>query len=335
MINEDIILIVFRYGLATYQQTATVLTRDGKAELQFRIPKTMQFMAKLKNNQCSDSELEGYCMNRIVGNTAYFNITAPGRGEFGLEIYANDPCTEGTTLFHVAQYLIECHEDVKAVPLPKLPAGYLGAQPKFSEFGLNTLSHHDPVIHLEKNSVDIQFSVAQDMRVTANLIDAEDESKNYPDFVFTQTQGTVVSFVVTLPAVGFYKLQLYAIPAFETNSQLPGVYNYLINCKKMTAQANAFPKQYAQWKEGCYMDAPLAIHNRCGDDVLFRVVVPKASAVAVVAGDDWTHLTSPQSKMWEGIVKLKGLYNTGTKVTLNANFSDDPTSYATLLEYTI
>jgi hypothetical protein len=48
----------------------------------------MQFMAKLKQNEMSDSELEGYIMNRVVGNTAYFNITAPCRGEFGLEIYA-------------------------------------------------------------------------------------------------------------------------------------------------------------------------------------------------------------------------------------------------------
>lgn len=324
----------FRYGLATYQQTATVLTRDGKAELQFRIPKTMQFMAKLKNNRSSDSELEGYCMNRIVGNTAYFNITAPGRGEYGLEIYANDPSTEGTTLFHVAQYLIECNEDVKAVPLPKLPGGYLGAQPKFNEFGLNTLSHHDPVIHLEKNSVEIQFATAQEMRVTANLIDAETD-KDFPEYVFTQTQGSVVSFVVTLPAVGFYKLQLYSIPTSDTSQQLPGVYNYLINCKKITQQPYPFPKQYAQWKEGCYMEAPLIIHPKSGDEVLFRVIVPKAAAVAVVAGDDWTHLQSPQSGMWEGRVRLAGLYGTDARVTLNANYGGDPTSYATLMEYRI
>ena len=295
----------------------------------------MQFMAKLKHNRSSDSELEGYCMNRIVGNTAYFNITAPGRGEYGLEIYANDPSTEGSTLFHVAQYMIECNEDVKAVPLPKLPGGYLGAQPKFSEFGLNTLSHHDPIIHLEKNQVEIQFSTAQEMRVTANLIDAEND-KEYPDYVFTQTQGSVVGFVVILPCTGFYKLQLYSIPAADPSQQLPGVYNYLINCKKMTQQVHPFPKQYAQWKEGCCMEAPLSLHKGCGDEVIFRVSVPKAAAVAVVAGDEWTHLQSPPNTgMWEGRVALGSLYGRGAKVTLNANYGGDPTSYATLLEYTI
>jgi hypothetical protein len=48
-------------------------------------------------------------------------------------------------------------------------------QPKFNDFGLNTLSHHDSVIHLETNSVEIQFATAQEMRVTANLIGVDDD----------------------------------------------------------------------------------------------------------------------------------------------------------------
>lgn len=325
----------FKYGLQTYQNTATILTREGKVELQIRIPKQMQFMAKLKHNDMTDSELEGYIMNRIVGNTAYFNITAPCRGEFGLEIYANDPSMEGQTLYHVAQYMIECHEDVKTVPLPKLPHGYLGPQPKFNEFGLNTLSHHDSVIHLETNSVEIQFATAQEMRVTANLIGVEDE-REHPDLVFTQTQGSIVSFVIHMPDTGFYKLQLYAIPARDPSQQLPGVYNYLINCQKATRQCLPFPKQYAQWKEGCYMWEPLTLHKDVsGPTVNFKIGIPKAEAVAVVAGDDWVHLQSTQSGVWEGRVPLEKHYGRKVKVTVNANYGGDRTNYATLLEYNI
>ena len=324
----------FRYGLTTYQQTATIMTREGKAELQFRIPRPMQFMAKLKHNNYGDAELEGYCMNRIVGNTAYFNVTAPGRGEYGLEIYANDPATEGTTLFHVAQYLIQCEEDVKTEPLPKLPSGYLGAQPKFNEFGMGTLSDHDPVKHIDKNTFEIQIATAQEMRVTANLIEVDSE-KDFPDFIFTQIQGSVVSFVVVLPKEGFYKLQLYAIPANDPSQQLPGVYNYLINCKRMTDRVIPFPKQYAQWKEGCCMESPMILHpDTCkGGEALFRVHVPKAAAVAVVAGDEWTHLESIQGGLWEGRVPLGKYFGRNCKVTLNANYGQDAMNYATLLEY--
>lgn len=325
----------FKYGLQTYQTTATILTREGKVELQIRIPKQMQFMAKLKQNEMSDSELEGYIMNRVVGNTAYFNITAPCRGEFGLEIYANDPSMEGQTLYHVAQYMIECHEDVKTVPLPKLPHGYLGPQPKFNDFGLNTLSHHDSVIHLETNSVEIQFATAQEMRVTANLIGVDDE-KEHPDLVFTQTQGSIVSFVMHLPNTGFYKLQLYAIPARDPSQQLPGVYNYLINCQKATRPSLPFPKQYAQWKEGCYMWEPLTLHKDVsGPTVNFKIGIPKAEAVAVVADNDWVHLQASQPGVWEGKVPLDKHYGKGVKVTVNANYGGDRTNYATLLEYNI
>lgn len=73
----------------------------------------------------------------------------------------------------MAQYLVKCNEDVKTISLPKLPVGYLGAKPKFKDYGLNTVSHHTPVIHLETNTVEIQFSVTQEIRVKAKLIEVE------------------------------------------------------------------------------------------------------------------------------------------------------------------
>ncbi|XP_033757635.1 uncharacterized protein LOC117340002 [Pecten maximus] len=328
----------FKYGLATYQQTANIITREGKVELQIRIPKQMQFMAKLKHISYDDADLDCYVMHRIVGNTAHVTCSVPSRGEYGLEIYGNDPSTEGKTLFHIAQYLVECHEDVKTTPLPKLPPGYLGAQSKFSEYGLNTLSHHDPVIHLETNYIEIQFDFATEMRVTANLISV-DQEKDFPEFVFTQTQGSVISFMVTIPTTGFYKLQLYAIPAQDPSQQLPGVYNYLLNCQNAPKAPHPFPKQYAQWKEGCFMWTPTRLYREMlqGPERIanFRVLIPRAEAAAMVVDSDWTHLSSNQPGIWEGDVSFKNHHNKSVKVTLNANYGGDRTNYATLLEYNI
>ena len=36
---------------------------------------------------------------------------------------------------------------------PEFSKGYLGAQPKFAEFGLSTVSHDSPEINLEGNEV--------------------------------------------------------------------------------------------------------------------------------------------------------------------------------------
>lgn len=112
-------------------------------------------------------------------------------------LLANDPATDRWTLYHVAQYLVECNEDVKTVPLPKLPAGYLRAKPKFKDYGLNIVSHHTPVIHLETNTVEIQFSVSQEIRVDADLIEVKSDQE-MPEFVSIQTMDSVNSFIVSL-----------------------------------------------------------------------------------------------------------------------------------------
>ncbi|ESO90318.1 hypothetical protein LOTGIDRAFT_218011 [Lottia gigantea] len=338
-----------RYGLTTYQQTACIHTREGKAEVQIKIPQNMQFMGKMKNNHYNDGDLEGYVVHRVVGNTAFFNVTAPGRGEYGLEIYANDPVKEGSTLYHVAQYLIICNEDVKATPLPKLPPGYLGPQHKFAEFGMATSSHHDPIIHLDTNTVTIQIRSETLLRVTGNLLAVQEDTSEveHPEYIFAHTLGSMITFIINLPHTGFYKLQLYACPVSDSSQQLPGVYNYLINCRQVTQAVFPFPKQYAQWKEGCFMYEPGVIATTTGPngqqiskdrlppEVNFRLMIPKAEAVAVVAGEDWTQLDRLQGNEWGGILKVDKYYGTNTKITVNANYGADKTSYATLLEYCV
>ena len=55
-------------------------------------------------------------------------------------------------------------------------------------------------------------------------------------------------------------LQVYALPFSDPSENLPGVYNYLINCANVHAKPIQFPKQYGQWKEGCFLHEPLDGH---------------------------------------------------------------------------
>lgn len=55
-------------------------------------------------------------------------------------------------------------------------------------------------------------------------------------------------------------LQVYGLPFSDPSENLPGVYNYLINCTKTSPNVGAFPKQYGQWKEGCYLYEPTDGH---------------------------------------------------------------------------
>ncbi|XP_076461449.1 uncharacterized protein LOC143293941 [Babylonia areolata] len=333
-----------RYGLTTAQRSPVMVTQEGKARLEIRHPRPMQFMARLKHIDASDADLESYVMQRTVGDTTIFDVSPPGRGEYGLEIFANDPATEGQTLYHNAQYLIVCQEDVRTRPLPKLPPGYLGPQPRFSEFGMATVSHPDPVIHLDCNTVTVVFQTRQPMRILANLIAVEGE-EDFSSFTFSNTSGLNLVLTVHLPKPGFFKLQVFGTPVSDSSQQIPGIYNYLVNCGQVTQPVFPFPKQFAQWKEGCFMAEPMAIvtthgpfasqveKERLPDTITFCVDIPGAKKVATVLDQEWTALEQGSDKRWSGKVKVGQHYGTSTRLTLNANYGADKTNYATLLEY--
>lgn len=80
--------------------------------------------------------------------------------------------------------------------------------------------------------LDVKIRTSKPTKVTANLTNCA-TNEELPQHVFTQTRGQDVSFLVSLPQVGYYKLQIFALLLPDDNKTLPGVYNYLINCTKV------------------------------------------------------------------------------------------------------
>ena len=168
----------------------------------------LRFMAKLKSNDQDEKALAQYIMQRTVGDVAVFRIVVPSEGEFGLEIYANDPAIGGTTLLHAYQYLIICKQTpVGAVePFPVLTAGYLGPQASFSEYGLTAASHADPFIQTNTGDLQVSFDLSHPLRMTSQLINAG-ENKDCSEYVLQQAgERNGVTFVVLLPKPGMYKV---------------------------------------------------------------------------------------------------------------------------------
>lgn len=339
---------IAKYNLVPLQKGAIFSTVHGLAEVRFQMPKALRFTAKLKSNDHDEKSLAGYVLNRIVGDVAVFTVNAPARGEYGLEIYANDPDVDGNSLYHAFQYLIICDESVGAVePLPGLPPGFLGPLPAFSQFGIVAASHVDPYIQTDSGEIQIAISMSQQLlRVTSQLLYASDDrGDDLSDYVLQQCRGNLVVFLVKLARPGLYKFQIYALPFHDASENLPGVYNYLINCTETRAAPVPYPRQYGQWKEGCYLYEPLdgRLHPvnsaRDGTDfpsILFRLEVPKANAVAVIIGEQWTQLEQQASGPWEGEISLERHWGRESKVAVCANFtSTKSTNYSTLLEYTI
>lgn len=141
--------------------------------------------------------------------------------------------------------------------------------------------------------------------------------------------------------MGFFKFQIYALPYSQPGESLPGVFNYLIEATQINRNRNGqvmcFPQQFAQWKDGCYLHTPMdgifyPSLNGTLDTIPFKVQVPQAHAVAVVVGDDWTHLKSVND-LWVGQVCLKSYWNRETQLALCAKYDAQDGNYGTLLEY--
>ncbi|KAJ8317703.1 hypothetical protein KUTeg_005607 [Tegillarca granosa] len=322
----------YQYNLETNQCGSIIIAKGGSAKFEIKAPKAMQYRTRMVQHN-TNSEFEGYVTYKTVDDKTVFSVTVPEKGEYGLEIYAKDPDTDTKKMRHIAQYLVRCDEDVETLKLPKLPSGFLGPQPMLVKYGVTALSHPDPVIHLETNTVEIQFKTSQGMRFTTNMT-MLDGQRDCSEYVFIQSEDLGVRIVITLPKIGFYALCVHGNPFEDNSQQIPGLYNYLINCNKMEVDAVPYPKQYGFWKEGCYMLEPMAICPALDNfQVPFQVKVPKATTVAVVVNKDWSPLILNDFGIWEGKIDIDTSQNS-TKIVLVACYGEDD-RFSTLLEYNI
>lgn len=171
----------------------------------------LRFVGKLKSNDADEKALAQNLLFRIVGNLAIFRVHIPSLGEYGLEIYANDPETGGTSLQHAYQYLIICKE-MPSAPLqlfPSLPSSALGPQPSFEQCGLSTISHIDPYIVNDSGDLQLAFGKSQPIRVTAQLSNLS-QPKDCSEYILQQgTTESALTFMLKLPQPGMYKVRCH------------------------------------------------------------------------------------------------------------------------------
>ena len=307
-----------KYDMVPLQRGAIFSTVNGQAEVKFRLPKELRFTAKMKSNSQDEKALQGYVMHRVVDDQAIFTITAPSEGEFGLEIFANDPERDGNSLFHAYQYLIICTENQRSSRSTSYPTTRLFRSSsnlqEIRTWGNNTYRSLSADRHRGYSSI-FQHGTNSCAWPRNSSTCQTIGRMTVPTTSYNKVRGNHVIFMVRMPKPGMYKFQIYGLPYADTSESLPGVYNYLVNCHNTQTKLSPFPKQYGQWKEGCFLHEPLEGHltaNRPSKGsaqsfqyVYYKVDVPKAKSVAVVVGEDWTQLEQKSSESWEGEVFME------------------------------
>ena len=219
---------------------------------------------------------------------------------------------------------------------PEIPEGYLGPQEKFKQLGLSTMTHPDPEITARDNHLEIKIQAKTHVRFTHQLVNCRTD-KDMSQYVFAQMKEGVIHYLVHMPESDYYKLQLYALPAADPSKSLPNVYNYLIHCTRAVQTVYPFPKQYAEWKNGCYLYEPVVLHSNSNlTNINWQVHVPHAKAVAVVVGEEWFQFQHRGGPVWQAKLSLDQFRGKNTKVTLTANLEGgEERKDATWLEYHI
>ncbi|VDN12288.1 unnamed protein product [Dibothriocephalus latus] len=165
--------------------------------------------------------------------------------------------------------------------------------------------------------------------------------------ILQETRRKQVCFFLRFPHTGYFKLELYALPANDRSDSLPNVYNYLIEasmCHRLRGQVMPYPRQFSNWDRGCYLLTPTEgilglddkgrLSSKPPNSLPFDVTIPNAFAVAVVVGDKWTDLT-PEGDHWKGIVDMKKHWGSDQKLALCAKYTKDDSKYSVLLLYSI
>uniref|UniRef100_A0A0V0J7E0 Transglutaminase-like domain-containing protein n=1 Tax=Schistocephalus solidus TaxID=70667 RepID=A0A0V0J7E0_SCHSO len=343
-----------RFNIRAVCREPAVRAIQGTVELRFAstdpnrpLPR---LMGQLKCALLYAEALDHCILQRTLSTESALLIFLPEAGEYGLEVYANDPARDGSSYFAIWQYLLTSDRASPVRGLPSLPPAYLGPGPKFSELGLSTVSHSDPFIRADTGELCVHLAFQQNLplKLMAQLLFAtNDASEDCSHMILQQTRMNQVYFLLRFPRTGFFKLQLYALPENDRNDSLPGVYNYLIEaseCHRLRGQVMPFPQQFAHWRRGCYLETPtegilgLEANGRLSsqppDSLPFSVSIPNAFAVAVVVGDEWTQL-DPKGDRWEGSIPMKGHWGIERKLAVCASYAANDVNYSTLLEYSL
>ncbi|PAA47289.1 hypothetical protein BOX15_Mlig025622g3, partial [Macrostomum lignano] len=106
-----------RYGLTASHRDGVLNSVNGQAQLYFRrTRREVRLLAKLRRNGFDEDALDHHCRQFETPSQTTFQISLPEPGEYGLEIYANEP-SDGETFTHMCQYLLHC----------EAPPGYAGS----------------------------------------------------------------------------------------------------------------------------------------------------------------------------------------------------------------
>jgi len=171
---------------------------------------------------------------------------------------------------------------------------------EFFNLGLK-LGQRNGTIGADKQ-INVSIYAPADVLMMAKL-EYADGAAARDGYSFCQREGERYDIYAQFPRPGSYILKAYAKQKDD-----PGKYNSVLEYRINAASGGGagFPMAFDKFSEtGAYLYGPLEGKLVAGSSYSFRIRVPGAQEVAVVCGDEWTHLAMRGGDLFEGNATAK------------------------------
>lgn len=196
-------------------------------------------------------------------------------------------------------------------------------QPEFFKCGLELDTHHESTIKAT-GAVEISLIARRDVYMLARLTCGKEQVPS--SYTFVEKEGDRLRVAAAFPHPGTYTLRLYARPA-NAGENLKWVADYQVDATSLTKPCQCFPESLEAFiAHDARLMSPRTGKLTGGTSQQFRLSIPGAKVVAVIAGKKWSYLQR-DGDIFEGTVEV-----TDEPMQVCVNFGNSR-EYQVLLTY--
>lgn len=196
-------------------------------------------------------------------------------------------------------------------------------QPEFFKCGLELDTHRQSSINAT-GPIEIDLTAHRDVAMLARLTCGKEQVAG--SYTFVEKDGDRMKVAVAFPHPGSYTLRLYARLG-NVGENLKWVADYQVNVTSLSKPCQCFPESLEAFiQHDARLMSPRTGKLEGGTSQQFRLMVPGAKVVAVIAGKKWSYLQR-DGDIFEGTVEV-----TDEPMQVCVNFGNSR-EYQVLLTY--
>ncbi|XP_062333153.1 lim and transglutaminase domain protein ltd-1-like [Osmerus eperlanus] len=279
-----------------------VVLETGTLQLDLLTSRPLMMLCELTHKSLDPSTSKRCLATQIEPDKMTCHVLCPYLGYYRLSVFVRDYERIQEGFQNVGNFVLHCAAG--AVNLNELFPSFLstscGPGIRTQGAGLSKFSHTGALVSTQQGKCNITFQSQPDLELHAVLFKDQRRRPGHPlsrHVFFTHNSGKV-TVSVALPESGVYKLGLYS--KTSTNQDFSPLCDFVLR-NSCESSLPPFPCTYAAWRKGSVLLEPRQGLLEPLSWVHFRVRVPGARRVSVLA-EQLVELQLNKSRVWEGEV---------------------------------